>query len=184
MKFFKRKNSTPQNEQKMSSWKKWVARLGVIAMAIAATLIPATQSVFAEQITKKYVYYYANVPDSGISGRFEEPMFFWNGKPTYCIQVAQHMPGPMGSGTGGSVTTGDVFSKTSIDAYSGMSSADKKVINAIAYYGYGYTGRDSYDYYFAAQSLIWEHLGSASSWYDHEGGVNAAKAAIMADVNN
>lgn len=184
MKFFKRKEPFSQDERKMSPWKKWVARIGVVAMAIAATLIPTTQSVFAEQITKKYVYYYANVPDSGISGKFEEPMFFWNGKPTYCIQVAQHMPGPMGSGTGGSVTTGDVFSKTSIDAYSGMSSADKKAINAISYYGYGYTGRDSYDYYFAAQSLIWERLGSASSWYDHEAGVNAAKAAIMADVNN
>lgn len=184
MKFFKRKEPSSQDERKMSPWKKWVARIGVVAMAIAATLIPTTQSVFAEQITKKYVYYYANVPDSGISGKFEEPMFFWNGKPTYCIQVAQHMPGPTGSGTGGSVTTGDVFSKTSIDAYSGMSSADKKAINAISYYGYGYTGRDSYDYYFAAQSLIWERLGSASSWYDHEAGVNAAKAAIMADVNN
>lgn len=179
MRFFKKKSD--ENTKKLSPFKKWIARIGVVAMAIAATMIPATQSVFAEQITKNYLYYYVDLP--GVGTHFDEPMFTWNGTPTYCIQPASHMPGPLGGGTGTSVTTADVFSKSSLDSFTGLTASQKKMINAISYYGYGYTGRSSYDYYFAAQALIWEQCGQSSYWYDHESGVNAAKSQIMASVN-
>lgn len=178
MRFFRKKGD--ENTKKISPFKKWVARIGVVAMAIAATMIPSTKTVFAEQIVKSYVGYYADL--TGVGTHFQEPMFTWNGTPTYCIQPYSHMPGPTGS-TGGSVTTSDVFSKSSLDSFTGLTAAQKKMINAISYYGYGYTGRGSYDYYFAAQALIWEQCGTSSYWYDHDSGVNAAKADIMNSVN-
>lgn len=179
MRFFKKRSD--EHTKKLSPLKKWAIRIGVVAMAIAATLIPATQSVFAEQITKHYLYYYVTMP--GVGTNFDEPMFTWNGSPTYCIQPEAHMPGPIGGGTGSSLTTADVFSKSSLDSFTGLTASQKKMINAIAYYGYGYTGRSSYDYYFAAQALIWDQLGQSSYWHGHESGVNAAKAEIMNSVN-
>jgi len=40
----------------------------------------------------------------------------------------------------------------------------KKYIEAIAYFGYGYKGDTNINYYFAAQELIWEALGSEMYW--------------------
>lgn len=176
----KKQEANTSEEKKMPWYKKIGVKLSIVAVVVASVLIPTTEAVFAEQITKHYMYYYVDV--DGYS-HVDEPMFTWNGTPTYCIQPSAHMPGPLGGGTGSSVTTGDVFSKTSLDSYGGLTSDLKKKINAISYYGYGYTGRGSADYYFAAQSLIWELCGAPSYWYDKQATIDACRNEIMNSVN-
>lgn len=184
MKLFTRKNKKQEantEEKKLPWYKKLTVKLSIIAVAIASVLIPTTQAVFAETIQKHYMYYYVDV--DGYT-HIDEPMFTWNGRPIYCIQPSSSAPGPLGGGTGSTITTGDVYSKISIDSYGGFSSAEqKKKVNAIAYYAYGYTGRGSTDYYFAAQSLIWELFGAPSYWYDKQATIDACRNEIMNSVN-
>lgn len=114
MKFFKRKKSSTQTERKIAPWKKWVARAGVVAMAVAATLLPAKQSVFAASIYKNYVGVYYNGTVAG--------MVSYDGTPAYCIQMESHMPAPGGYNG----QSGNVYSTTATEAYSGLSSDLKK----------------------------------------------------------
>lgn len=175
MKFFKRKKSSPAAERKIASWKKWVARAGVVAMAIAATLFPAKQSVFAASIYKNYVGVYYNGTVAG--------MVSYNGTPAYCIQMESHMPAPGGYNG----QSGNVYSTTATEAYSGLSSDLKRRITAITYFGYGYGGRDSIVYYYGAQQAIWDLQGYPNIRWSGSvstSSVQAAKNEILADVNS
>lgn len=175
MKFFKRKNSTSHGEQKTSRLQKWITRLGVVAIAIASILLPSKQAVFAASIYKNYVGVYYNGTVAG--------MVTYNGTPAYCIQMETHMPKPWGSNG----QSGNVYSTTPTEAYSGLSGDLKQRISAITYYGYGYGGRNSIVYYYAAQQAIWDLQGYPNiSWSGSvsTSSVQAAKNEILADVNN
>ena len=144
MKFFKRKNSTSHGGQKTSMLKKWITRLGVAAIAIASILLPSKQAVFAASIYKNYVGVYYNGTVAG--------MVTYNGTPAYCIQMETHMPKPWGSNG----QSGNVYSTTPTEAYSGLSGDLKQRISAITYYGYGYGGRNDIVYYYGAQQASTE----------------------------
>lgn len=176
--FRKRNRNETQSEQtekrKLSPMKKLAVSVMAVITTVAAVLIPTGSPVFAASIYKHYVGMYYNGTVAG--------MVTYNGEAAYCIQMETHMPKPWGHDG----QSGDVYATTALDAYNAMDSATKQRIAAITYYGYGYGGRTSYLYYYAAQQAIWDLQGYPNiSWsgYASTSQVQAAKNEILADVN-
>lgn len=173
MKLFKKKDNSE------NSRRPWYQRFGIwvaaVATIVGSLILPSKTAVFAASIVKTYVGMYYNGTVAG--------MVTYNGDPAYCIQMESHMPQPWGHNG----VSGDVYSTTSTDAFSGLSSSDKLRMSAITYYGYGYGGRTSPLYYYATQQAIWDMQGYPNiSWsgYASTSQVQTAKAEILADVNN
>lgn len=173
MKLFKKKDNHEKSKQP------WYKKMGIwiaaVATIVGSLILPSKTAVFAASIVKTYVGMYYNGTVAG--------MVTYNGDPAYCIQMESHMPQPWGHNG----VSGDVYSTTLTEAFSGLSASDKQRMSAITYYGYGYGGRTSPLYYYAAQQAIWDMQGYANiSWsgYASTSQVQAAKNEILADVNN
>lgn len=179
MRLFKRKKNETQSEtgekRKLPFYKKAAVSLIAVITAVASLLLPTSTPVFAASIYKNYVGMYYNGTVAG--------MVTYNGEAAYCIQMESHMPQPWGY-TGQS---GDVYATTALESYNSLSSDLKQRIAAITYFGYGYSGRTDYLYYYAAQQAIWDLQGYPNiSWsgYATTAQVQAAKNEILGDVNN
>lgn len=101
-----------------------------------------------------------------------------NGTTAYCIE-------PGVDASKGSY----YFSTTNIND-TNLKNVNTKKLSLIGYYGYGYNGHNSREYYMAAQELIWREMGVESVWWTDakEGGntlnIDSYKDQIMSLVNN
>lgn len=75
-------------------------------------------------------------------------ILYMNGEIAYCIEP------------GGSLTTGLVYNSTVGWGNVDLTSAQKRYIELVAYYGYGYSGHSNIRYYMAAADLIWTAIDS------------------------
>lgn len=76
-----------------------------------------------------------------------------NGKVAYCIE-----PGVVAD-------KGSMYNSTYDINETNLKGVDVKKLSLIGYYGYGYKGHDSKEYYMAAQELIWRHMGVSDVWW-------------------
>lgn len=100
-----------------------------------------------------------------------------NGKVAYCIE-----PGVVAD-------KGSMYNSTYDINETNLKGVDVKKLSLIGYYGYGYKGHDSKEYYMAAQELIWRLMGVDDVWWtdQKEGGniinVDSYKNEILRLVN-
>lgn len=101
-----------------------------------------------------------------------------NGKVAYCIE-----PGITADKASYYSSTVNINDTT-------LKNVDVKKLSLIGYYGYGYNGHTSKEYYMAAQELIWRYMGVENVWWtdQKEGGntfnIEPYKNEIMNLVNN
>lgn len=76
-----------------------------------------------------------------------------NGKIAYCIEP------------GIDANKGSYYSSTTNINDTNLGWVNTKKLSLIGYYGYGYPGHDTKEYYMAAQELIWREMGIGSVWW-------------------
>ena len=102
-----------------------------------------------------------------------------NGDPAYCLEA----------GTVVSLEP-EAYEVTDLGSYGGqlhsgkvLSEAERAEIGEIAYFSYGYDGRDAYEWYAAAQDLIWQITDGGGTFFegcgleDHEQAIRESIAA-------
>lgn len=164
--------------------KKSKVALLATAVAIASLLVPSSTQVFAASVEQR-----ASGIASGTYGtNWTYHTTWYNGSPAYCTQPHVLMPAV---GNGVSAMTGDVYGETSMSGYSGWDYATKQRITALTYFGWGYNGRTSDEWWFATQQAIWDLVDPYPCNWSYVGGslgsalanINACKDQLNADVN-
>lgn len=174
MHFFKKKcQNRPKN--KIPLGKRLFIGITAALVAFATVLIPSDHEVFAASV---------NVVDYGayFNGEWES-MILYQGTPAYCIQRDTLMPAPYIK-TG---TQADVYSTLSLDTFGGLSPDVKRKLAAYTYYGYGYSGRGDYSWYFATQEAVWSLFGVGGNYWSgsvSNGDLQNKKNVIINDANN
>lgn len=101
-----------------------------------------------ERIENVYAFHYRN----GVLVSYGNlPFRYQNGKLAYCIDSS-------------TIIGTDTYSSTDDWGMSGYSNDDKKKMELISYYGYGYEGHNTIKYYMATQELIWLFKDDFVKW--------------------
>ncbi len=107
---------------------------------------------------KNYIYYnyvngfYYNGIVDGKKVSYNAMYMEHNGQTLYCLGFS--IP----------ISRENGYTTYKFNDASNYTEEQKKYIEIIAYFGYGYSGDKNINYYFAAQELIWEALGSNMYW--------------------
>lgn len=101
-----------------------------------------------ERIENVYAFHYRN----GVLVSYGNlPFRYQNGKLAYCIDSS-------------TIIGTDTYSSTDDWGMSGYSNDDKKKMELISYYGYGYEDHNTIKYYMATQELIWLFKDDFVKW--------------------
>lgn len=177
MHIFKRKKEADASKTKirLPLGKRLLIGLTSAVVAFAAVMLPTDHDVFASSVqVVDYGAYY--------NGEWES-MIIYQGTPAYCIQRDTLMPAPYIK-TG---TQADVYSTLSFDSFGGLSNDVKRRLAAYTYYGYGYSGRGDYSWYFATQEAVWGLFGVGGNYWSGSVGnadLQNKKNIIINDANN
>lgn len=126
--------------------------MGVFAFYCSSFVSAGEYDSILEKNRVDNVYAVTNI--GGRDRIFYLNMYELNGRVSYCIEL------------GVDITT-DIYHSTGIFLHSNLSNEQIDYIRGISYFGYGYYNHDDYEYYMAAQELIWEYLSGAEvEWTD------------------
>ncbi len=107
-------------------------------------------TLIKEKLDNTYTYYY-DANQGSYRYLYTSKYFFENGI-AYCIELGKPI---------------DSFNYTFSNSFDGtnLSEDDINYIKLAAYYGYGYPGHETDEYYLAAQDIIWKKLSNVSVKY-------------------
>lgn len=95
----------------------------------------------------------------------------YNGRIAYCIEPRAI------------VMDGDVYAEEAIEAWTGASAYSRETILLASAFGEGYSDRNGYLWYAAAQDVIWNETGVAMDWGANNNAVHNAAAQIRSSIN-
>lgn len=113
---------------------------------------------------------YAAVTLNGINRFFYLNLYTMNGKVSYCIDL------------GVDITT-SIYHSSNDFSISNLNNEQIDYIRSISYFGYLYPGHAEYQFYMAAQELIWEYLNPVDIVWTTEMNINGSKIDVDAYKN-
>lgn len=122
--------------------------MGLILCASKVSALENDSTLTTKYIDNVYAYHYK----SGVVMSYGKlPYRYQDGKLVYCIEPWR-------------VIGENTYSSTDDWSMSGYTEEEKKRMELIVHYGYGYEGHDSLNYYLATQELIWLFKDDYVKW--------------------
>ena len=145
-------------KEKLKKNKKQLLILSMIILII--TTIHVNAGTEDSNLVKNFIdgiYAIAKLPDR--THIYQLDIYQVNGKTAYCIEL-------------GTDISSTVYNSTTDLSISGLSNEKIEYIQKIMYFGYDYKNHEDYQYYMAAQEMIWEYISGVEVYWTHELNIN------------